>query len=73
MSFKLSDMQRELLSAAAERGDRLLAIPSRLKGAAAQKVAAKLVAENLAKEVKAKPGAPFGGATPRPNRRMRSS
>ena len=27
MSFKLSDKQRELLSAAAEREDRLLAIP----------------------------------------------
>ena len=42
MSFKLSDKQREVLSAAAEREDRLLAIPSQLKGAA-QKVAAKLV------------------------------
>ncbi len=58
MSFKLSDKQRELLSAAAEREDRLLAIPSQLKGAAAQKVAEKLVAASLAKEVKAKPGAP---------------
>jgi hypothetical protein len=58
MAFKLSDKQRELLSAAAEREDRLLALPSRLKGAAAQKVAAKLVAASLAKEVKAKPGAP---------------
>ena len=58
MSFKLSDKQRELLSAAAEREDRLLAIPSQLKGAAAQKVAAKLVAASLAKEVKAKAGAP---------------
>ena len=58
MSFKLSDMQRELLSAAAKREDRLLAIPSQLKGAAAQKVAAKLVAASLAKEVKAKAGAP---------------
>jgi hypothetical protein len=58
MGFKLSDKQRELLSAAADREDRLLALPSRLKGAAAQKVAAKLVAASLAKEVKAKPGAP---------------
>ena len=58
MSFKLSDKQRELLSAAAEREDRLLAIPPQLKGAAAQKVAAKLVAASLAKEVKAKAGAP---------------
>jgi hypothetical protein len=58
MAFKLSDKQRELMSAAAEREDRLLALPSRLKGAAAQKVAAKLVAASLAKEVKPKPGAP---------------
>ncbi len=59
MSFKLSDKQRELLSAAAEREDRLLAIPPQLRGAAAQKVAAKLVAASLAKEVKAKAGAPI--------------
>ena len=52
MSFKLSDKQHELLSEAAEREDRLL--PSQLKGGAAQKVAAKLVAAGLAKEVKAK-------------------
>jgi hypothetical protein len=58
MALKPSDKQRELLSAAAEREDRLLALPSRLKGAAAQKVAAKLIAASLAKEVKAKPGAP---------------
>ena len=58
MSFNFSDKHRELLSAAAEREDRLLAIPSQLKGAAAQKVAAKLVAASLAKEVKAKAGAP---------------
>jgi hypothetical protein len=59
MAFRLTGKQSELLSAAAEREDRLLALPSRLKGAAAQKVAAKLVAANLAKEVKAKPGAPI--------------
>ena len=57
MSFKLSDKQRELLSAAAEREDRLL--PSQLKSGAAQKVAAKLVAAGLVKEVKAKTGAPI--------------
>src|SRR5271166_1637382 len=57
MSFKLSDKQRELLSAAAEREDRLL--PSQLKGGAAQKIAAKHVAAGLAKEVKAKTGAPI--------------
>ena len=73
MSFKLSDKQRELLSAAAEREGRLLAIPSQLKGAAAQKVAAKLVSAWLAKEVKAKAGAPVWRRDARPNRRMRSS
>ena len=57
MSFKLSDKQRELLSAAAEREDRLL--PSQLKSGAAQKVATKLVAAGLVKEVKAKTGAPI--------------
>ena len=57
MSFKLSDKQRKLLSAAAEREDRLL--PSQLKGGAAQKVAAKLVAAGLVKEVKANTGAPI--------------
>ena len=58
MSSKFSDRQHELLSAAAEREDRLLPIPPHLKGGAAKKVAAKLVAAGLAKEVKAKAGAP---------------
>ena len=58
MSLKLSDKQREFLSAAAEREDGLLAIPPQLKGATAQKVGAKLVAAGLAKEVKAKSGGP---------------
>ena len=51
MSLKLSDKQREFLSAAAEREDGLLAIPPQLKGATAQKVGAKLVAAGLAKSV----------------------
>ncbi len=58
MSLKLSDKQREFLSAAAEREDGLLAIPPQLKGATAQKVGAKLVAAGLAKGVKAKSGGP---------------
>jgi Protein of unknown function (DUF3489) len=57
MQFTLTAKQRELLSEAAQRKDRLLAIPLRLKGAAAQKVAAKLVAAGLVKEVTAKAGA----------------
>jgi hypothetical protein len=58
MSSKFSDRQQELLSVAAEREDRLLQIPTHLKGGTAQKVAAKLVVAGLAKEVKAKAGAP---------------
>jgi hypothetical protein len=54
MSSKFSDRQQELLSAAAEREDRLLP-----KAGAPQKVGAKLVAAGLAKEVKAKAGAPI--------------
>lgn len=59
MSSKFSDTQQELLSAAAEREDRLLPIPPHLKGSAAQKITAKLVAAGLVKEVKAKAGAPI--------------
>jgi hypothetical protein len=59
MSSKISVRQEQLLSAAAKREDRLLPIPPHLKGGAAQKVAAKLVAAGLAKEVKAKAGAPI--------------
>ena len=58
MSSKFSDRQQELLSAAAAREDHLLPIPPHLKGGEAQKVAAKLVAAGLAKEVKAKACAP---------------
>jgi hypothetical protein len=53
MSIKLSDTQLLMLSAAAQREDRCIAAPPNLKGAASQKVAAKLVAMGLAKEVKA--------------------
>jgi len=58
MIIKLTDAQRLMLSAAARREDRFLALPPNLKGGAAQKVAAKLIAAGLAKEVKAKSGAP---------------
>ena len=58
MSSKFSNTQRELREAA-EREDCLLPIPPHLKGGAAQKVAAKLVAAGLAKEVKAKAGVPI--------------
>jgi len=58
MSTKLTDAQIFMLSAAARRDDRCLIAPRNLKGGAAQKVAAKLIAGGLAKEIKAKPGAP---------------
>jgi hypothetical protein len=45
-----------MLSAAAQRDDRCLIAPKSLKGGAAQKVAAKLTAAGLVKEIKAKAG-----------------
>src|SRR5271154_2747367 len=57
MSIKLTDTQLVMLSAAAQREDRCIVPPPSLKGAAAQKIATKLVAAGLAKETKAKPGA----------------
>jgi hypothetical protein len=58
MSIKLTDTQIVMLSAAAQRDDRCLVAPRNLKGGAAQKVAAKLIDGGLAKEIKAKRGAP---------------
>jgi hypothetical protein len=42
MTIKLTDAQHLMLRAAAQREDRILAMPPNLKGGAAQKVAAKL-------------------------------
>ena len=58
MSIKLSDTQLVMLSAAAQRHDRCLTLPERLKGAVAHKVATKLIAAGLIEEVKAKAGMP---------------
>ena len=58
MFIKLSDTQLALMRAAAQRDDRCLVPSPTLKGDAAQKVAAKLIAANLAREIKAKAGAP---------------
>jgi hypothetical protein len=58
MSIKLTDTQLIILSAAAQREDRCLVAPPKLKGGAAQKFAAKLLAAGLVKEIKAKPGMP---------------
>jgi hypothetical protein len=58
MSIKLTETQIVMLNAAAQREDRCLIAHPSLKGGAAQKVAAKLIGGRLAKEIKAKPGAP---------------
>ena len=58
MSIKLSDTQLVMLSAAAQRDDRCLTLPEKLKGSAAHKVATKLIAAGLVEEVKAKTGMP---------------
>ena len=58
MSIKLTDTQLLMLSAAARRNDRCLVAAPNVKAAAAQKIAGKLIASGLMKEIKAKPGAP---------------
>ena len=59
MSAKLTDNQCALLHSASRREDRCFVLPLNLKGSAAQRVAAKLIAEGLAKEIKAKAGLPI--------------
>ena len=59
MSIKLTDTQQVMLSSAAQRKDRCLVAPATLKGAAAQKVAKKLISAGLAEEINAKPGDPI--------------
>ncbi len=59
MTVKLTDAQLVMMSAAAQREDRCLAAPDRLKGAAVSKVSAKLVKLGLAREIRAKPGMPI--------------
>jgi hypothetical protein len=56
MSIKLTDTQLLTLSAAAQREDRCIAPPPKLKGAAALKFTARLVTAGLVSEVEAKPG-----------------
>ena len=58
MSIKLSDTQLAMMRAAAQRDDRCLTPSPTLKDAAAQKLATKLIAANLAREIKAKAGTP---------------
>ena len=57
MSIRLTDTQLVMLGAAAQREDRCIAAPTNLRIGAAQKIAAKLIAAGLAKEIKAKAGA----------------
>jgi Protein of unknown function (DUF3489) len=57
-AVRLSDTQLVLLSAAAQRDDHCLTAAPNLKGRAAHKVAEKLIAAGLAREIKAKSGAP---------------
>src|SRR5476649_189629 len=59
MSAKLTENQLALLKSASHREDRCFVLPPNMKGGTAQKVAAKLIAEGLAKEIKAKAGAPI--------------
>jgi len=56
MSIKLTDTQLVVMSAAARREDRCLAMPDRLKGGAALKLGEKLIALGLVREIKGKPG-----------------
>jgi Protein of unknown function (DUF3489) len=58
MSVKHTDSQNAMLRAASLRDDRCLVLPPTLKAGAAQKVADKLIAEGLVKEIKAKGEAP---------------
>ena len=56
---KLTVPQRVILSAASQREDRLaLPLPNYLKGGAAQKVVASLLAKGLVEELEVKPGQP---------------
>ena len=52
--MKLSDTQLIVLSAAAQREDRGIALPPKLRGGAAQKFAAKLLRDGLVEEVRAR-------------------
>jgi hypothetical protein len=55
---KLPDTQLVILSAASRREDRCLIVPKDLKRPAAEKLAAKLLAAGLVREIKSKPNMP---------------
>jgi hypothetical protein len=54
---RLTDMQLVILSAASQRDDRGVELPANLKGAAARKVADKLIRSGLVEEVASACGA----------------
>jgi len=56
MNFKLTDAQLVMLSAAAQREDRCLIAPKKMKGAILAKVTEKIMKLGLVREVRAKPG-----------------
>jgi Protein of unknown function (DUF3489) len=58
MSVKLTDAELVMMSAAAQREDLCLTAPDRMKGAVVSKASAKLVQLGLAREIRAKTGAP---------------
>jgi Protein of unknown function (DUF3489) len=58
MSIKLTETQLIMLSAAAQRKDRYLMAAPTLKVGVAQKIASKLIAAGLVRELRAKAGAP---------------
>jgi len=58
-AIRLSDTQLIALSNAAQRDDGAIEIAEKLKGAVAQKFATTLIDKGLAREVRAKPGAPI--------------
>ena len=59
MRVKFNDAQLVMMSFAAQRKDRCLSAPARIKGAVLVKVGAKLAKLGLAGEIAAKPGAPI--------------
>ena len=56
---KLTQVQRLVLSGAAERGDGAASEPGQLGKAAARKVGSSLVARRLLREIKSRPGVPI--------------
>ena len=61
---KLTDTQFAMLSAAAQRADGAVGLPANLKGATAQKAAARLLREGLVEEVSAGLGTPIALTSP---------